>query len=161
MLLYSLLRFVLELYQFATSVRLAYFSLHCKKEQCLDLLVAVKEVKYIWSPINWIEIPLFALSAIFSVTVTVSINFEKPLCPVAWQWQIGVVMLWLSWIEFIFLSTQFKLIGVHALMFFRVLKTIIKFVPLALLLIVAFGLTFHFLLYKPDLKVNILLLSLY
>ena len=71
----------------------------------------------------------------------------------AWQWQIGIGVLWLSWIEFIFLSTQFQLIGVHALMFIRVLKTILKFIPLALLLIIAFGLTFHFLLYQPQLMV--------
>ena len=97
--------------------------------------------------------PLFALSAIFTVTVTVLGSMEI-FCLSSWVWQIGIVVLWLSWIEFIFLSTQFRLIGVHALMFIRILKTMLKFIPLALLLIVAFGLAFHFLLYQPELKVS-------
>ena len=151
MLIYSLLRLVLEGIQLAVSLYQACSSLQCGKHFCWDLLGTVKEINYFWNLINWVEVPLFVLSIIFSSMVL--INSSKTFCLLAWQWQIGVAVLWLSWIEFIFLSTQFQLIGVHALMFIRVLKTIVKFIPLALLLIIAFGLTFHFLLYQPDLMV--------
>ena len=150
MLIYSGLRLVLEGIQLAVSLYQACSSLQCGKQFCWDLLGAVKEINYFWNLINWVEVPLFVLSIIFSSVV---LSKEKTFCLLAWQWQIGVAVLWLSWIEFIFLSTQFQLIGVHALMFIRVLKTIVKFIPLALLLIIAFGLTFHFLLYQPKLMV--------
>ena len=150
MILYSLLRLLLEASQLVNSLRLACSVLQCGKQLCWDLLGAMKRVNYIWDLINWVEVPLFVLSIIFSSAV---LSNYTTFCLSAWQWQIGVAVLWLSWIEFIFLSTQFQLIGVHALMFIRVLKTIVKFIPLALLLIIAFGLTFHFLLYQPDLMV--------
>ena len=150
MLIYSGLRLVLEGIQLAVSLYQACSSLQCGKQFCWDLLGAVKEINYFWNLINWVEVPLFVLSIIFSSVV---LSKEKTFCLLAWQWQIGVAVLWLSWIEFIFLSTQFQLIGVHALMFIRVLKTIVNFIPLALLLIIAFGLTFHFLLYQPELMV--------
>lgn len=142
-----------------TSFRVAFSTLRCRKELGLDLLGAVKQVNYIWSLINWIEVPLFILSVTFTVIVMV-LSTKEALCLSSWQWQLGVTVLWLSWIEFIFLSTQFRLIGVYALMFIRILKTMMKFIPLALLLIVAFGLTFHFLLYQPDLKVYYIIMSI-
>jgi transient receptor potential cation channel subfamily A protein 1 len=147
-LIYSVLRLIFEGIQLAISLYQACSSLQCGTQFCWDLLGAVKEINYFWSLMNWVEVPLFILSIIFS-----SVILHKQFCLLAWQWQIGVGVLWLSWIEFIFLSTQFQLIGVHALMFIRVLKTILKFIPLALLLMIAFGLTFHFLLYQPEFMV--------
>ena len=153
MLIYSAFRLLFEASQVFTSFRVAFSTLQCRKELCLDLLGAMKQVNYIWSLINWIEVPLFILSVMFTIIVMALIGTKEAFCLSSWQWQLGVTVLWLSWIEFIFLSTQFCLIGVYALMFIRILKTMMKFIPLALLLIVAFGLTFHFLLYQPDLKV--------
>ena len=147
-LIYSVLRLALEGIQLVISLYQACSSLSCGTQFGWDLFGAVKEINYFWDLINWVEVPLFMLSIIFS-----SVVLNKQFCLLAWQWQIGVAVLWLSWIEFIFLSTQFQLIGVHALMFIRVLKTIVKFIPLALLLIIAFGLTFHFLLYQPEFMV--------
>ena len=145
-----MLRLGLEGIQLIVSLYQACSSLECGTQFCWDLFGAVKETNYFWNLINWVEVPLFILSIIFSIILIV---LSKQFCLLAWQWQIGIGVLWLSWIEFIFLSTQFQLIGVHALMFIRVLKTILKFIPLALLLIIAFGLTFHFLLYQPQLMV--------
>ena len=153
-----MLRLGLEGIQLTVSLYQACSSLQCRTQFCWDLFGAVKEINYIWNLANWVEVPLFILSIIFCGVVLA----EKQLfCLLAWQWQIGVGVLWLSWIEFIFLSTQFQLIGVHALMFIRVLKTILKFIPLALLLIIAFGLAFHFLLYQPQLMVQIMGIKIY
>jgi hypothetical protein len=145
-----MLRLGLEGIQLAVSLYQACSSLECGEQLCWDLLGAIKEINYFWNLVNWVEVPLFILSIIFCGVVLAD---KQLFCLLAWQWQIGVGVLWLAWIEFIFLSTQFQLIGVHALMFIRVLKTILKFIPLALLLIIAFGLTFHFLLYQPDFMV--------
>ena len=153
---YSAIRLLFELYQLVSSASQACSPLKIKNRGdtnlCLNAFTAFKRINYIWSLNNWIEVPLFMLSLIFAAVVIHS-RYGMSFCLITWQWQIGVIVIWLSWIEFIFLSTQFRLIGVHALMFIRVLKTILKFIPLALLLILAFGLTFHFLLYQPELKV--------
>lgn len=150
-LIYSILCLLLEGYQLLNSLHLACSSLQCKKELWLELFGAIKRINYIWDIMNWVEVSLFVLTSIFAV---IALSYKETYCLAGWQWQIGVFMLWLSWIELIILSTQFQLIGVHALMFTRVLKTFLKFIPLALLLIVAFGLTFHFLLYQPNLMVG-------
>ena len=149
MLIYSLLLLGLNWREFSQPFQCVrpIFFLTVWKTVLLGLFRSSKGSKLL---INWVEVPLFVLSIIFNGVV---LSKENTFCLLAWQWQIRVAVLWLSWIEFIFLFTQFQLIGVHALMFIRVLKTIVKFIPLALLLIIAFGLTFHFLLYQPELKV--------
>ena len=115
------------------------------------MMIAVKHVDYIWMLSHWIELPLFMLSLVFSVIV---VTTDRSFCLSGWQWQIGAVILWLSWIEFMFLSIQFELFGVYTLMFIRILKSLLWLLPFGLPLVAAFGLTFHFLLYKPDLKVS-------
>lgn len=42
---------------------------------------------------------------------------NKCSCPYDWQWQLGVVLTWFTWIEVILLSAQFQFIGllcIHA-----------------------------------------------
>ena len=115
------------------------------------LVIAVKQIDYIWDFTNWIELPLFVLASIFSIVVFIMWNDN--FCLFDWQWQIGTIIIWLSWIEFTFLSVQFQLIGVYTLMFIRILKSLLRLLPFALLLVAAFSLTFHFLLYQPNIKV--------
>ena len=130
------------------------FMSRCKSGKGLHTIVlAFKQADYIWDLTNWIEVPLFVLSIIFSIVVLKMKN--EGFCLLNWQWQMGAVILWFSWIELIFLSTQFKIIGVHALMFLKILKTLVKFIPLAFLLIIGFALTFHFLLVQPHLMVRL------
>ena len=161
-IIYSAIRTFIQLYQLVISFCQACSSTKLKNKKkcsnidcsklCWKVYSVFKRIDFIWSLDHWIEVPLFILSLIFAAVVTCSKD-GMSFCLIAWQWQIGVCVIWLSWIEFIFFSVQFRLIGVHALMFIRVTKTMLKFIPLALLLIFAFGLTFHFLLYQPELKV--------
>ena len=151
MLLYSVIRLGFEGIQLVTSLYVCSLSLCTSKRSLYSMFIAIKQATYIWDLTNWIELILFLLSIVFSILVFV-MNNEK-FCLSSWQWQMGVAILWLSWIEFIFLSTQFQLIGFHALMFIEILKTLFKFLPLAILLISGFGLTLHFLLYSPNLMV--------
>lgn len=110
-----------------------------------------KHSKYFSDPKNWIEIPLFSLSFIYSILVIASVR--KSYCLSAIEWQIGVIIICLAWIEFIFASRQFHIIGVYAITFWRVMWILIKFIPFAGLLIVAFGLSFYLLLYQSTYKV--------
>ncbi len=154
MLIYSLFRIVLEILQLGF-VLIRGIVLLCKSGKILHTIVITIKADYIWDLTNWIEVPLFVLSIIlFGVVLTMK---NEGFCLLNWQWQIGAVILWLSWIELIFLSTQFQFIGVHALMFKKILKTLVKFIPLAFFLIIGFALTFHFLLVQPHLMVSVLL----
>ena len=152
MLLYSVIRLGFEGIQLVTSIYyvICSLSLCTSKRSLYSMFIAIKQATYIWDLTNWIELILFLLSIVFSILVFV---MNEKFCLSAWQWQMGVAIIWLSWIELIFLSTQFQFIGFHALMFIEILKTLFKFLPLALLLIFGFGLTFHFLLYSPNLMV--------
>ena len=151
MLIYSLLRIIFELTQFFSSILV--FCCRCTSRKSLyAFYAAFKQADYIWDLTNWIEMPLFIISIMFSIVVLTMKN--EGFCLLNWQWQMGAVILWLSWIELIFLSTQFKIIGVHALMFMKILKTLVKFIPLALCLIIGFALTFHYILFQPHLLVS-------
>ena len=78
---------------------------------------------------------------------------RKDLCIPEWQWQIGAFVMLLTWFELIVFFSQFQLVGVYALMFVRVLSTFARVTTLALLLIIAFTLTFYMLLSHPGYQV--------
>ena len=101
------------------------------------MVSAIKEADYIWDLTKLGEVTLFILSI--------------KLVSSCLQREMGAVILWLSWFELIFLSIQFQFIGVHALMFKKILKTLVNFIPFASCLIIGFGLSFHVLLGEPNL----------
>ena len=161
--IYSFLRLIYyEAIQLVDSLRQAWLRVCGVKNTCggnIKMLmifqkgiILIQNFEYIWDYTNWIEAPLFVLAFIFSFNV-IKLNYLNMLCLSSWQWQIGIFALWLSWIELLSTSAQFKLIGIYVLMFIKILNSLLKFIPLALLLIAAFALSFHFLLYQPRLKV--------
>ena len=79
----SVLRLALECYQFIQLVQ-DYFS---------DLS-------------NWVEIPLFICSIAF-----VLVFGNECLCPRAWQWQIGILALFLAWLDLILFMRKVRLMG--------------------------------------------------
>ena len=145
---------VQEIYQIVYSLKLAFIHTIDKDEDCCSqFLYFITNIDYFRSWMNWVGLLLSSLSIVFASATFASIELHKFFCPYNWQWQIGIVVTWLTWIEFIVLSTQFRFIGVYALMFVKILKRVIGLSLVAFLLIVAFGLTFHFLLYKPEFMV--------
>ena len=79
----SVLRLALECYQFIQLVQ-DYFS---------DLS-------------NWVEIPLFICSIIFALVFD-----HECLCPRGWQWQIGILALFLAWLDLILFMRKVRLMG--------------------------------------------------
>lgn len=150
-ILYSTLRLIIEAFQIINSLRLIQTSPFDHGSILFHLLTAVKQFDYIWDLSNWIEVPLFLLSIVFS-GMTLS-NIGNEFCVSSGAWQIGVIVMWLSWCELGIISMQFQFVGVYLLMFLKVLKSLLKIVPIAILLIVSLGFTFYLLLYQPTLKV--------
>ena len=94
--------------------------------------------------INWMEIVLYLCSIIF-----VWVFHVDCLCPLTWQWQIGVVAVFLGWIDLIVFISKFPLTGIYVLMFIKILITFLKILILSVLLVIAFGLTFYLTFTQP------------
>jgi len=102
-------------------------------------------LEYLLDWVNWLEIPLYLLSIIFTYV------FDTPcLCVYSWQWQIGVVAVFLGWVGLIAFLQKWPVTGVYALMFVNILVSFMKIAFLALLLVIAFALAFYMLLFQPD-----------
>ena len=66
-----------------------------------------------------------------------------------WQWQIGVIAIFLGWIVLIVFLQKWPLTGVYVLMFIHIIQSSLKVALLALLLITAFGLAFYLQFFEP------------
>lgn len=73
--------------------------------------------------VNWTEVILFLCSIIF-----VSVYGTKCLCPTRWQWQIGCIAVFLSWISLIIFFRKIPLTGtfVHKHMMSYVIITVVR-----------------------------------
>ena len=102
-------------------------------------------LEYLQDWVNWLEIPLYLFSIIFTFV------FATPcLCVYSWQWQIGVVAVYLGWVGLITFLQKWPVTGVYVLMFVNILGSFMKIAFLALLLVIAFALAFYMLLFEPD-----------
>jgi transient receptor potential cation channel subfamily A protein 1 len=61
---------------------------------------------YIKDLVNWIEVILFVCSILFAFVFFTPCN-----CPLEWQWQVGVVAMFLAWIDLIFFLGKTPLTG--------------------------------------------------
>ena len=111
-------------------------------------IVRVK-LNYFISLINWMELTLYILSFIF-----VLVFHDKCLCPFRWQWQIGIVAVFLAWINLMIFFSKFPLTGVYVLMFTTICYTFLKILVLSLLLVIAFALTFFLIFHEPSVMVG-------
>ena len=97
---------------------------------------------YVKSWINYMEMVLYLTSTVF-VCVWWVFHFDC-LCPTTWQWQLGVVAVYLGWANLIVFVSDIPFIGIYVLMFRHILLTFLKVLIFSILLIVTFGLTFYF-----------------
>eukprot|EP00117_Sycon_ciliatum_P028072 scpid18171/ scgid2366/ Transient receptor potential cation channel subfamily A member 1 homolog len=71
---------------------------------------------------------------------------EKQCVIENWQWQVGVVAVWLAWLSFISLQRRSGILGIYVVMFSHVFTTFAKMLAVIVLFVVAFGLAFFMLL---------------
>ena len=107
------------------------------------------KLNYFISLVNWMELTLYILSIIF-----VLVFHDKCLCPFRWQWQIGIVAVFLAWINLMIFFSKFPLTGVYVLMFTTICYTFLKILVLSLLLVIAFALTFFLIFHEPSVMVG-------
>lgn len=97
-----------------------------------------EQKSYIFDWTNYFEISLYILSIMF-----VSVFQTTCMCPLEWQWQVGVMAVLLAWINLIGFCAKFPSIGIYIIMFGRVVRTFLKVIILSILLVITFGLIFY------------------
>lgn len=113
--------------------------------QCLLL-----RLNYVKDWENWMEIALYVCSIVFAW-----VFHTECLCPFEWQWQVGVVSMFLGWITLLVFVQKFPNTGIYVLMFLSICYTFLKAVILFALLVLAFSLTFYMVFYEPQFQVSI------
>ena len=104
---------------------------------------------FLTSPVQISECLTIWCSIIF-----VSVFYSSCGCPQNWQWQLGVVVVFLAWMNFIVFMSRFPLIGVYVIMFFNFLWTLLKVSVLAVFVLIAFGLVFYMEFHEPGITVS-------
>ena len=129
------------------------FSFVFEVAQCLLL-----RLNYVKDWENWMEMALYVCSIVFAW-----VFYTECLCPFEWQWQVGVVSMFLGWITFLVFVQEFPNTGIYVLMFLRICYTFLKAgaVILFTLLVLAFSLTFYMVFYEPQFQVSIELLRFF
>lgn len=61
---------------------------------------------YLFSWVNWLELILFPCAIMF-----VLVYETDCLCPSGWQWQLGCIAVFLTWIDLIIFSEKLPLAG--------------------------------------------------
>ena len=108
-------------------------------------------LKYLMDWTNWLELVLY-----FSTVLFVFVFGAPCLCPRNWQWQFGILAVFLAWINLVLFIQKFPLIGIYIVMFLKIVYTFLWTVVLSLLLLTAFGLAFYMAFYEPVYKVSVL-----
>uniref|UniRef100_A0A1X7TN60 Uncharacterized protein n=1 Tax=Amphimedon queenslandica TaxID=400682 RepID=A0A1X7TN60_AMPQE len=136
-------RFVSQIYTNITSVCLIVYSAIMIIREVFQLVLFREE--YLTSFVNFIEVPLFIFTIMFA-----SVHSNQCYCTHSWQWQIGVIAVFFSWIALIFSIRKLPVVGIYVVMFIKIFNNFIKVVVLALLLILAFAVPFYMMFYDPQ-----------
>ena len=86
-----------------------------------------------------------SFSSFFSITKQVML-FKASYCFQRWQWNVGVVAIFLCWINLVLFIQKFPRFGIYVVMFKDIMKTFFQFFLVFVLFIVAFALAFYTLL---------------
>ena len=106
-------------------------------------------VNYILDWVNWLEVILFILSIIFAW-----VFHTRCLCEKSWQWQLGIVAVFLAWMELVVFIRKLPLVGIYVVLFIDIFKIFLKMIFLSILLVVAFGLAFYMAFFEPGIIVS-------
>ena len=94
---------------------------------------------------HWLE-PLPALGSI----VFASISNTPCLCIPSWQWQIGVVTVFVGWMSVLLYFRRLPVIGIYVVTFFDILRNALKVMIILAILLAGFGLALYMLFFDAQ-----------
>ncbi|XP_044279991.1 transient receptor potential cation channel subfamily A member 1 [Varanus komodoensis] len=98
-----------------------------------------QKLRYLLDYSNLLDWTIYTTSIIF-----VSSLFIK--LPDHLQWECGAIAIFLSWMNFLLYLQRFENYGIYVVMFWEILRTLIRIAVVFFFLMLAFGLSFHVLL---------------
>ena len=99
---------------------------------------------YLRDPVNYIEIILYFSSIMFAFV------FTTPCLHVHhWQWQFGVLAVFLGWTVLIAFLQKWPPTGIYIIAFLTTMKSFLKVALLAVFLVIAFALPFYMQFFEP------------
>nr|XP_033785675.1 transient receptor potential cation channel subfamily A member 1 [Geotrypetes seraphini] len=101
-----------------------------------------QRVKYLMDGTNIIDWTIYVSSLCFVLPLLID-----PTNTINWQWQSGSLAVFLSWVNFLIYLQRFESYGIYIVMFWEILRTLLRIIILFFFIILAFGLSFYILLY--------------
>ena len=99
---------------------------------------------------DWADVPSYVFIIIFAFIFPYDC-----LCPPTWQWQIGIIGLFLAWITLLKFANKFPIISKYVLMFGRIIETFVKVaLAIGIPLVLAFAWPFYMALHDPEVAVS-------
>lgn len=108
-------------------------------------LYSQKVVGYLRSWGNWIEMAQCISISIFLL----DISYQDCFCSSRREWEAGIVSLALTWLVLLVWLQTMHWIGIYVTIMLRIIYSFVKVAIFGVLLIVAFGLSFYMLFYRP------------
>ncbi|XP_077208275.1 transient receptor potential cation channel subfamily A member 1 isoform X1 [Paroedura picta] len=99
-----------------------------------------QKLRYLLDYSNLLDWTIHSTSIIFVSSLLIKID------QAALQWECGAVAIFLSWMNFLLYLQRFENYGIYVVMFWEILRTLLRIVVVFFFLILAFGLSFHVLL---------------
>uniref|UniRef100_A0A8D0C5L2 Transient receptor potential cation channel subfamily A member 1 n=1 Tax=Salvator merianae TaxID=96440 RepID=A0A8D0C5L2_SALMN len=98
-----------------------------------------QKLRYLLDYSNLLDWAIYTTNIIFVSSLFVSL-------PVHLQWECGAIAIFLSWMNFLLYLQRFENCGIYIVMFWEILRTLIRIVFVFFFLMLAFGFSFHVLL---------------
>ncbi|KAJ7338916.1 hypothetical protein JRQ81_012818 [Phrynocephalus forsythii] len=107
---------------------------------CKELIQLIQQkLKYLLDYSNLLDWTIYTTSIIFVSSLFISL-------PGQLQWECGAIAIFLSWMNFLLYLQRFENYGIYIVMFWEILRTLIRIGIVFFFLMLAFGLSFHVLL---------------
>ncbi|KAM7123377.1 transient receptor potential cation channel subfamily A member 1 isoform 2-T2 [Ciconia maguari] len=98
-----------------------------------------EKLKYLLDYSNLLDWTIYTTSIIFVSSLFIN-------TPAHLQWECGAIAVYLSWMNFLLYLQRFENYGIYVVMFWEILRTLIRIAVVFFFLILAFGLSFFVLL---------------
>uniref|UniRef100_A0A8C3MU18 Transient receptor potential cation channel subfamily A member 1 n=1 Tax=Geospiza parvula TaxID=87175 RepID=A0A8C3MU18_GEOPR len=101
--------------------------------------ITYTKLKYLLDYSNLLDWTIYTTSIIFVSSLFIN-------TPAHLQWECGAIAVYLSWMNFLLYLQRFENYGIYVVMFWEILRTLIRIAVVFFFLILAFGLSFFVLL---------------
>uniref|UniRef100_A0A8C6J6L8 Transient receptor potential cation channel subfamily A member 1 n=1 Tax=Melopsittacus undulatus TaxID=13146 RepID=A0A8C6J6L8_MELUD len=107
---------------------------------CKEIFQLIQQkLKYLLDYSNLLDWTIYTTSIIFVSSLFIN-------TPAHLQWECGAIAVYLSWMNFLLYLQRFENYGIYVVMFWEILRTLIRIAVVFFFLILAFGLSFFVLL---------------